>query len=113
MKKHIIVGSSLIATGFFMSLAVLAGGNQYSASASYKDLPEVKCSVLQEMSDSELELVAYAHGRKMVAIHNDGEGRILDLSERLDAESKQQELNFVCNLGHPHFSENTDEPILL
>lgn len=94
------IGFSLIAVGSIMAVAVLANSPDpiEEQVEKYKTLQEVRCYTLQEMTDEQLELTAYRHNRELIAVDIHGDGRILDLREKLDAESKKQAVDFVCNM---------------
>lgn len=98
--NQITLGLGLIITGIVMSIAVMANSPKTDEMTleRYKSLESVRCYTLQEMTDEQLELTAYKHDRMLIAVDNLGDGRILDLRERLDAESKKQAVDFACNL---------------
>lgn len=97
--KQLLLGTGLIITGFSMAVAAMTGDINETQTTRLidQDLTKVRCTTLQEMSDSELELTAYANGRALIAIDNIGDAYLLDLRERLDAESQRYALDMACS----------------
>lgn len=94
------IGFSLIAIGSIMAVAVMANSPDpiEEQTEKHKTLQSVRCYTLQEMTDEQLELTAYRHKGELIAVDIHGNGHILDLREKLDAESKKKAVDFVCNM---------------
>lgn len=101
--SQLTLGICLIVGGTITSLAVLANSSNISDETvkKYETLHTVQCYTLQEMTDEQLELTAFKNDGMLIATDITGEGRILDLRDRLDAEAKKQAVDFTCNLHRP------------